>query len=424
MARADTKQHRLNPRNASIPFASCDGFNEGSEMVNAKTWVSKSVSNIQISAIKEMAMRSARVEGAASLAWGLPSFRTPEHIRRAVRVGLESDVDIGKYALPDGLPKLREAVAKVHLAQTGIEVHPDRNVMITAGNMQGLNSLFHVVTDPGDEIILTDPGFASHFQQIRLCGGEPIHWRMDEERQWALDVDALPALITEKTKAIVLVSPSNPTGKIFSEDELRRVGNVARSHGLLILLDDPYSHFTYENRDRYFNLASVAELAEHVVYLFTFSKTYAMSGWRLGYMILPEELKREVLKVHDATIICTPRISQVAGLAALTQEPVHLAEFERILARRRTLIGERLDRLGHVFQCVKSEGAYYAFPRILSEHRDSFAFSLELLEKAKVAVTPGSAFGPAGEHHVRMAYCVSEAVIETAFDRLEHYFPR
>lgn len=290
--------------------------------------------------------------------------------------------------------------------------------------MQGLNSLFHVLIDPGDEIIVTDPGFASHFQQIRLCGGEPVYWRLDESHGWRLDVDALPGLIGDRTKAIVLVSPSNPTGSIFSEDELRRVGRIARERDLLILLDDPYSHFTYENRARYFNLASVAALSDHIAYLFTFSKTYAMSGWRLGYMIVPETLKREVLKVHDATIICAPRISQVAGLAALTGDQTHLAEFEAILAERRELICARLDRLSHVFTYVKPEGAYYVFPRIVADHDDSVEFSIRLLDAAKVTVTPGRAFGPSGAHHVRMAYCVSEETIETAFDRMEQYFGR
>jgi aspartate/methionine/tyrosine aminotransferase len=387
-------------------------------------WISRNVAAIKISAIKEMAMRGAKVEGAASLTWGLPSFRTPEPIRRAVAEQLESDPEIGKYALPDGLPALREAVVQEHQAQTGIGVDPERNVMITAGNMQGINALLHVILDPGDEVVVTDPGFASHFQQIRLCGGVPVYWRMDEQRDWALDLEALPGLVGSRTKAILLVSPSNPTGKIFTEAELRRVGALARERDLLVLLDDPYFHFTYENRARYFNLASVAELAEHVAYLFTFSKTYAMSGWRLGYMVVSEALKREVLKVHDATIICTPRISQVAGLAALTGDQGHLREFEDILGRRRRLICARLDAVPHVFDYVEPEGAYYVFPRIVADHLNSEDFAIRLLAEARVVVTPGSAFGPSGEHHVRMAYCVSEETIETAFDRIERHFPR
>jgi aspartate/methionine/tyrosine aminotransferase len=393
-------------------------------MKPSPAWISRNVAAIEISAIKEMAIRGAKVEGAASLTWGLPSFRTPEPIRRAVAAQLEADPEIGKYALPDGLPALREAVAQEHHAQTGIAVDPERNVMITAGNMQGVNALLHVILDPGDEVVVTDPGFASHFQQIRLCGGVPVHWKMDESRGWSLDLEALPGLVGARTKAILLVSPSNPTGKIFTEAELRRVGELALERGLLVLLDDPYFHLTYEHRARYFNLASVPTLAEHVAYLFTFSKTYAMSGWRLGYMIVSEALKREVLKVHDATIICTPRISQVAGLAALTGDQAHLRDFEEILGRRRSLICERLDAVSHVFDYVKPEGAYYVFPRIVVDHSDSRDFAIRLLAEARVVVTPGRAFGPSGEHHVRMAYCISEETIETAFERIEAHFGR
>jgi len=393
-------------------------------MQDPQRWLSRSVSRITISAIKEMAMRSARVPGAASLTWGLPSFRTPDHVRAAVARALESDPDVGKYALPDGLPALRSLAARHYRESTGIEVDPDANVLVTAGNMQGLNALFHTIVDPGDRVIVTDPGFASHFHQIRLCGGEPVHWAMDESRAWALDVDALPGLIDERTKAIVIVSPSNPTGNVFSEAQLRRIGEIARAAGLLLLIDDPYSNFVYENRARYFNIASIPELAGNLAYLFTFSKCHAMSGWRLGYLIVPAPLKGEVLKVHDATLICTPRISQVAGIAALSEPPTHLAQFEAVLAARRELICQRLDAVAHVFDYVKPEGAYYVFPRIRVEHRDSVEFSLRLLEEAKVAVTPGSAFGPTGEHHVRMAYCVDEDTINLAFDRIEKRYPR
>ncbi len=384
--------------------------------------VSQHVAGITVSAIKEMAIRGAKVDGAASLTWGLPSFETPEHIRCGIEKALEADPDIGKYALPDGLSELRDIVAQVHQDATGVATDADRNVMITAGNMQGLNALFHVLINPGDEIIVTDPGFASHFQQIRLCGGRPVFWPMDEARGWRLDVAALDSLVTEKSKAIVLVTPSNPTGVIFSEQDLRHVGQVARQRDLMILIDDPYSHFAYENHDRIFNLSSVTELFDHIAYLFTFSKSYAMSGWRVGYMIVPAAIKKEVLKVHDATIICTPRISQVAAIVGLSEPPVHLTAFEAVLARRRALICERLDRLNHVFSYVKPEGAYYVFPKILVPHKDSSTFAIDLLEHAKVIVTPGSAFGPRGESRVRMAFCVADDVINSAFDRMDRYF--
>lgn len=392
------------------------------DMGDGTAWASKEVSGAGISAIKEMAMRAAAVPDVASLAWGLPSFRTPAHIRHAVAAAIESDADIGKYTLPDGLPALRRAAAQAHLAATGAVVDPDRHVSITAGNMEGVQTLLGTILDPGDEVIVTDPGFASHVLQVRLSGGRPVFWPLDEAAGWALDLDRLPGLVTGRTKAILLVTPSNPTGRIFDEAALRALGGVAARHGLLIILDDPYTHFTYENRERCFNLASAPEFADRVAYLFTFSKCHAMSGWRLGYAVLPEGLKTELLKVHDATMICAPRISQVAGLAALTGGQEHLRDFEAALGRRRDLICRRLDAVPHVFSYVRPEGAYYVFPRILADHRNSPEFAVRLLERAGVAVTPGSAFGPAGENHVRMAFCVAEDVIDRAFDRIQKYF--
>ncbi len=232
----------------------------------------------------------------------------------------------------------------------------------------------------------------------------------------------MPNLIGPRSKAIVLVNPSNPTGAILSEETLRAAASIARDHDLLIILDDPYSRFTYDNRERFFNLAATPEFIDHIAYLFTFSKSYAMSGWRVGYMVVPAFLYDEIVKIHDLTMICTPRISQVAAQAALENEPVHLDEFERILGRRRDLICERLDRLRHVFEYVHPQGAYYVFPRILTDHEDAVQFSRDLLGQARVTVTPGSAFGPTGEHHVRMAYCVEDDVINLAFDRMESHF--
>lgn len=369
-------------------------------------------------------MRAAGVPDVASLAWGLPSFETPASIREDVKRQLEEDRDIGKYSLPDGLPELRAAVAAEHGRLTGIPVDADRNVIITAGNMQAVNSLLHAAIDPGDEVIVTDPGFSSHIQQIQMCSGKPVYWPLDEAAGWTLDVDALAGLMTDRTRAIILVTPSNPTGTVFSKPDLLRIGTFVQDHDLLLIVDDPYRHFIYENQEHYCSPASIAEFGDRIAYCFTLSKSFAMSGWRLGYMIVSEELKQQVLKVHDATLICSPRVSQIAALSALTGDRTYIDDFSERLGRRRALICERLDRVGHVFDYVRPEGAYYVFPRIVAEHESAHAFSIGLLEKAGVCVTPGSAFGPTGEHHVRMAFCVSEADINKAFDRIERHFGR
>ena len=384
--------------------------------------VASKTRDLAISAIKEMSIRSANVPDAVSLAWGLPSFRTPAPIRAAVAKSLESDPKLGMYTLPGGLPDLCEVAAAAHERRTGLQVEPHRNITITAGNMEGLNTLFGVLIEPGDEVIVTNPGFVSHISQIRFNGGIPVFWKMDEDRDWEPDISELPDLIGPRTKAIVLVTPSNPTGCILSETTLRAVADLARDKGLLVILDDPYSHFTYENHARYFNLASLSEYAENIAYLFTFSKCYAMSGWRAGYMVIPAALRDQIIKIHDLTMICTPRISQVAARAALQGHSSHLVEFERTLDRRRYLICDRLNRLDHVFQYVRPRGAYYVFPRVIAASDDDVSFAHRLLDEAHVAVTPGSAFGPAGQHHVRMAFCVEDDVINKAFDRMEAYF--
>lgn len=379
---------------------------------------------LAMSAIKEMSILSAGIPDAASLAWGLPSFQTPAPIRAAVSHALEADPKIGMYALPGGLPELLAAVAAEHERRTGMRVDPNRRVVISAGNMEGLQILMQAIIDPGDEVIVTDPGFVSHISQIKFSGGVPVFWKMDEAGGWDLDIDALPRLIGPRTKAIVLVTPSNPTGAILSETSLRAAADIARERGILVILDDPYSPFVFDEPQRFFNLATMPELSENLAYLFTFSKAYAMSGWRAAYMVLPEAIRAEVVKIHDLTMICTPRTSQVAALAALTTEPLHLAQFRSVLARRRDLICERLDRVAHVFDYVRPKGAYYVFPRIVAAFENDVQFAHDLLNHAHVTVTPGSAFGPSGSAHVRMAYCVEDDVINLAFDRIEAHFGR
>lgn len=384
--------------------------------------INSAVRETSLSAIKEMAIRSSRIAGAMSLAWGLPSFRTPDHVRAAAVTALAGDPDVGKYTLPDGLPELRRRAAERHLAVTGQCADPDRNIIVTAGNMEGLKVLLQTLIEPGDEVVVTDPGFTSHIQQIRYCGGRPLYLPLVEADGWRPEVERLAGLVTERTKAIVLVTPSNPTGVLFVRDDLLAIARLASERQLMVIVDDPYSPFVYDGVQGFSHPASLPQLFETLAYLFTFSKAHAMSGWRLGYMVVPEWLKSQVLKVHDATLICAPRISQMAGIAALEPDSTHVGEFRGVLAKRRDLICERLNRLTGVFNYVVPQGAYYVFPRILVDHTDSFAFSVDLLERARVAVTPGSAFGPSGENHVRMAYCVAEDQINLSFDRMEAHF--
>jgi aspartate/methionine/tyrosine aminotransferase len=383
--------------------------------------VSRTVSGMALSAIKDMALRAAAVPGAVSLTWGLPSFATPAPVREAVTAALADDADAGKYTLPTGLTELRALAAADFERRGGRNLDPDHEILVTAGNMEGVKVLLRTLLDPGDEVIVTDPGFASHLGQIALCGGKPVFLRLDAERGWGLDAAALEALITPRTKALILISPHNPTGAVFGPDALDELMRIAERRNLPVLLDDPYSHYVYDDaRTEGDPLVTVGRYP-NLVYMFTFSKAFAMSGWRIGYIALPPDLAAQALKVHDATMICAPRVSQLAAIAALDRAGSAPGEFRQVLDGRRRLICERLDRVPELFDYVRPEGAYYVFPRIAANETDSVAFSMRLLHEAGVVVTPGVAFGPTGEGHVRMAYCVEEDVINSAFDRLEAF---
>ncbi len=392
--------------------------------MKAEMRVAADVAAIGMSAIKDMAMRAASVPDALSLSWGLPSFQTPAPIRRAVAAALESDPDIGKYTLPNGLAELRALAAQDFAARGGASIDPDTQVVITAGNMEGIQTLLRTILEPGDEVIVTDPCFASHILQIGLCHGRCVYLPLDEKSGWQLDPDLLEGLISARTKAILLVTPHNPTGVVFSHQSLEALGRIAQRHGLLVILDDPYSRFVYGDNAGDGDPAFLASFEGGLAYLFTFSKTYAMSGWRVGYMILPPGLAPHVLKVHDAALICAPRISQVAAIAALKDPSLPPREFRAQLDARRKLILERIQRVPQLFECVPPQGAYYVFPKIIGPQTDSRAFSIALLNQTGVAVTPGAAFGPSGEGHVRMAYCVDEQTINGAFDRIEDFLSR
>jgi aminotransferase len=386
--------------------------------VNKRQDIAQDVAEIELSAIKEMALRASAVPGAASLTWGLPSFKTPIAIRDAVGHALASDPDIGKYSLPSGLPELQRLAAKTFYSLSGVEIDPSEQVIVTAGNMEGVKLLLRSLLDPGDEVIVLDPGFASHLIQIKLCRGRPVYLPLDETAGWLFDPQRLNELISPRTKCLLLVTPNNPTGTVLPRQALEEIAEVADRHGLLVIVDDPYSHFVYDIEDGYTNPASVPSLLPNLAYLFTFSKAFAMSGWRVGFMVLPKGLAHHVAKVHDATMICAPRISQAAAIEAL-KRPELTEVFKDKLKARRDQVCSRLDRLGSLFQYVPPQGAYYVFPRIVCPHRDSWEFSMRLLEEAGVVVTPGSAFGPSGERHIRMAFCVNDLIIDEAFDRLE-----
>jgi len=382
--------------------------------------VSNRVARIGKSAIHEMTRLSREVEDVAFLSWAKPTSGTPEHINagaiEAIREGL-----CGGYSGNAGLPELRQEICRKLRRDNRIDADPSE-ILVTVGAIEGLSAAVMALIDPGDEVILPSPTYSTHVRQVVIASGKPVFAPAIEEDGFVLDIDAIRAAITPKTRAILYCSPSNPTGTTFSEKQLRELAGVALEHDLAVITDEAYEYFTFDGHE-HFSIGSIPEMRGRVISCYTFTKTYAMTGWRIGYLHADEELIPQITKAHIPLAICAPVVSQYAALAALKGPQECVAEFREHYRSMRDLMCERLDRLPGVFQYAKPSGSYLMFPRILlDEGRDSAAFCKKLLREARVSTTPGSAFGPTGEGHLRLSFCVTEEEIDKAFDRMERYF--
>jgi aminotransferase len=276
--------------------------------------------------------------------------------------------------------------------------------------------------DPGDEIILPTPTYSTHITQVKLASGIPVMVPLLEKENFSLDIEAIEDAITSKTRAILFCSPNNPTGTVFPENDLHKLAAMALKHDLMVITDEAYEYFVFDDH-KHFSMASIPEMKKHVISNYTFTKTYAMTGWRIGYLCADEEILSQVKKVHIPFCICAPVVSQYAAIEALKGDQHYVEEFRLHYLKMRNLMCERLDKLNSIFNYAKPGGSYLMFPRILGERgNDSVEFSKKLLSDIQVSTTPGSAFGPTGENHIRLSFCVPEEMINTAFDRMDNYF--
>ncbi|HEX7928226.1 MAG TPA: aminotransferase class I/II-fold pyridoxal phosphate-dependent enzyme, partial [bacterium] len=377
---------------------------------------------LQLSPIKEIELAAARRPGTVSLAQGIPSFDTPEVIKAYVKEKLDQGA-VAKYSLAPGLVELRELVGE-HLRQDGMRYDPDGEILITAGSIEGISATLMAITEPGDEVILPSPSYASYQQAIRMVGCEPKFVPLDEERNFDLDVEAIAKRITPRTSVIFYCNPNNPTGTLYTREQSLRMMDLAERHDLMIVTDEVYKDFLFGGVP-YFTPAQEEAFRRRVVRIFSLSKSFAMTGWRVGYLHSDRSVVSEILKVHDSMVTCAPVISQYAAIAALERGTEAIAEFKGAYKRRRDLMLRHLDDLSHIFDYQKPNGAYFVFPRVKDTvplSGDSRRLAFDLLERAGVALVPGSAFGPTGEGHLRMSYGREEGDIEEAFQRMRKYF--
>jgi aminotransferase len=385
----------------------------------AERALAERVRSVPPSGIRKFFEIVATMHDVISLGVGEPDFDTPRSI---IEAGVES-LREGRthYTSNYGTLELRKALAAHLERRYGVEYDPKRELLITVGASEALDLAMRATIDPGDEVILHEPCYVAYVPAVVFAGGSVVHVATRFEDDFALDPAAVEAAITPRTKALFLGYPCNPTGAVLSDEVQEELARIAERHDLLVYSDEIYDRLAYGSyRHRAFS--SLPGMRDRTILMGGFSKAYAMTGWRIGWMAAPAELLEGIVKIHQYVIMTAPTVAQDAALVALVDgEP----EVERMLAeydRRRRLVVDGFNAMG--LETFEPRGAFYAFPRITSTGLDADTFSRRLLEEEHVAVVPGTAFGPSGAEHVRACYAASYERLEEALERIGRFVER
>lgn len=381
-------------------------------------FVSDRMRAVPASGIRKFFDLLATIDDVISLGVGEPDYVTPEPIRRAA---IES-ITLGEthYTSNYGLPELRERLSE-HLEQLyGVHYSPKDEIIITSGSSEALDIAFRALLDPGDEVLSADPCYVAYLPAVSMAGGCFKTVPTYASNDFRLLAEDLEAAVTPRSKVLLIGYPSNPTGATMGREDLLAVGEVARRHDLAVISDELYDRMTYVGEHACF--AALPGMQERTVLLGGFSKAYAMTGWRLGWVAAPAPLAEAVMKVHQYVMMSAPTVAQYAGLAALTHGEEFVLEMVAEYDRRRRLIVDGFRAVG--LPTFEPRGAFYAFPDITVTGLDSVGFSELLLQEERVAVVPGSAFGQAGEGFVRACYASGYEEIERAIERIGRFVQR
>ena len=389
-----------------------------SQYTKYRSLTSQQVNRISPSGIRRFFDLIASTEGVISLGVGEPDFVTPWHMREAAIYSLEHGYTM--YTSNLGMPELRQELSKYLDDNHNLEYDPNGELLITVGVSEGLDLAMRAIINPGDEVIMPDPCYVSYNTCVILAGGEPIMVPTNQENNFEIGAVDIEARITNKTKAILIGYPANPTGAVMSREKLTQIAEVARRHNLLVISDEIYAKLVYGVEHTCF--AALPEMKENTILLGGFSKAYAMTGWRIGYAAASREIIAAMTKIHQYTIMCAPIMGQVAAIEALRAGETSVADMIEEYNRRRLTIVKGLNNIG--LPCFEPRGAFYAFPSIKVTGMTSEEFAEKLLGEEKVAVVPGSAFGQCGEGYVRCCYATSLADIEEALSRMKQFLHR
>ncbi len=358
----------------------------------------------------------ARGEKVLSLAIGEPDFPTPEHIVNAAKAAL--DAGFTKYTPSPGIRELREAIAEKSRNENGIAATPE-NVLV-APTKHTLFMTCMALLDSGDEAIIPDPGWVSYAPMVTLAGAKPVPVRAADEEGFVPSADSVAELITPRTRLLMLNSPSNPAGSVYSRSDMKALADLATDRDLIVVSDEIYERILYEGE--HVSPASLDGMLDRTVTVNGFSKTYSMTGWRLGWLVAPTPLFKEISKVQEHTITCATSFAQKAGVAALRGPTKPLEAMVQEFRARRDLVLSELAKIARV-TCDRPSGAFYVFPKVDTSLRSS-DLSERILEEASVAVTPGSAFGQAGEGHIRISYAASRETLTEGVRRIGEVLAR
>lgn len=374
--------------------------------------ISAGAREMRPSGIRKFFDIAAQIEGCISLGVGEPDFKTPWTVRDA---GIRS-LEKGRtwYTANAGLAELRGEICAYLARRMGLSYEP-AETLVTVGGSEAIDLCVRALVNPGDEVIIPEPCFVCYDPITTLTGGVPVPVALREEDGFRLTADALAAAITPKTKLLIFPFPANPTGAVMPREALEKIAAVLRGTDIIVLADEIYAELTYGGRHT--SIASLPGMKERTVLVSGFSKTYAMTGWRLGYACGPREIIGVMTKVHQSAVMCAPTTSQYAAVTALRRCDADIEAMRAEYDMRRRMLVSRLNGMG--LSCFEPRGAFYAFPSIRTTGLSSEAFCERLLRSQKVAVVPGSAFGAAGEGHVRISYSYSVSHLDEALRRIE-----
>ena len=383
-----------------------------------KSYVSKMVMQLQPSGIRKFFDLASQMEGVISLGVGEPDFITPWNVCEASVNALENGYT--GYTSNAGLLELREEISAYLKNRFQLSYHPNNEMLITVGASQAIDVALRTILDPGDEVIVVEPCFVAYAAAVSLAGGVPVSAATSAENEFKLLPENLENKITEKTKALILCFPNNPTGATMVENDLAAIAEIVKKHDLLVLTDEIYAELNYD--EEHVSIAAFEGMKERTIYISGFSKAFAMTGWRLGYAAGPQDLIEAMLKIHQYTVMCAPTMAQHGALEALRNGMDDVAEMVKSYRQRRNFLVQSFQEIG--LDCHMPGGAFYVFPSIKRTGLTSEQFAEQLLHQEKVAVVPGHVFGQGGEGHIRCSYASSLTELQEAIHRIARFLKR